>query len=180
MQEDHGRLAPYLAVAQVLKPQGITGELKCKPLTDDEARFDALKSVYLYRDGAYVKCAFRLVRVHNGFVYARLAGVTDRNIAETMRDQILYVDRAHAAQLPPGRYFIVDLIGCRVIDRAENAVGMLKDVIQTGANDVYVIEDGKRQWMLTALKRVLLRVDVEAGVVQIDESALLEVDQGAY
>ena len=52
MQENHGRLAPYLAVAQVLKPQGITCELKCKPLTDDEARFDALKSVYLYRDGA--------------------------------------------------------------------------------------------------------------------------------
>ena len=180
MMGSQSRLAPYLAVAQVLKPQGIAGELKLKPLTDDEGRFFELDSVYLLEDGAYVRRAFHTVRTHNGFVYARLAGVTDRNIAETMRDVILYVDRAHAAKLPKGRYFIVDLIGCVVMDRQGTRIGTLRDVIQTGANDVYVIEREGRQWMLPALKHVLLDVDVEAGVMRIDESALLEVDEGAY
>ncbi|MBP3372496.1 MAG: 16S rRNA processing protein RimM [Clostridia bacterium] len=178
--QNQSRLAQYLAVAQVLKPQGIAGELKLKPLTDDDERFFELKAVYLLVDGQYQKRTFHAVRVHNGFVYARLAGVTDRNVAETMRDVILYVDREHAAKLPRGRYFIVDLIGCTIYTKDGEEVGILRDIIQTGANDVYVIENGKKQWMLPALKSVLLDVNVEQGRIRVDESALLEVDQGAY
>ncbi|MGI6003873.1 MAG: ribosome maturation factor RimM [Christensenellales bacterium] len=175
------RLAPYLVIARVLKPQGIAGELKLKPITDDAERFLSLRHVFVPAPNDQMKkLKFRALRVHDGFVYAKLEGVFTRDDAEKMRDVVLYIDRDNAVELPEGRYFVVDLMGCTVLDSKGEALGTLKEIIQTGANDVYIIQGENGQWMLPALKKLLKRVDVEEGVVQIDESGLLEVDEGAY
>lgn len=101
--------------------------------------------------GCYEPVAVSNVGVREDAVYASISGVTTREDAERLRNVYLCVDRAHAAKLPPGRYFVVDLIGCRVCgtDGAEH--GVLTDVLETGANDVYVIK-GTRTLLIPALK----------------------------
>ena len=103
----------YLAVGEVLKPQGISGEVKVRPITNDPMRFEDAKELYLEENGAYSPIQARFVRFDGSAVYLRLQGVEDRNAAETLRGRLLYVDRAHAVNLGEDENFIVDLIGLR-------------------------------------------------------------------
>ena len=83
------------------------------------------------------------------------------------------MDRAHAAQLPEYTYFIADLIGLSVTDTEGTAYGKVTDVLSTGANDVYVVDDGKL--MVPALKKVIERVDVADGQMVFKADVLREV-----
>ena len=83
------------------------------------------------------------------------------------------MDRAHAAQLPEYTYFIADLVGLAVTDTKGTAYGKITDVLSTGSNDVYVIDGGKL--MVPALKKVIERVDVEAGQMVFKADVLREV-----
>ena len=121
----------------MLKPQGIRGEIKVKPLTTDAARFNALKAVCVggrqYRiDG---------VRIAADGVYLRLDGITDRNAAETLRGLFLSVDDALAVPLDDGEFFIAELIGSELYSRsddgAQTRVGVIKRVDSYGAADVF-------------------------------------------
>ncbi|WP_138295754.1 MULTISPECIES: ribosome maturation factor RimM [unclassified Clostridium] len=170
----------YMVVGQVLKPQGIKGELKVRPITDDPDRFYDLQEVRIAQGRDYAVYPVQGVRVHEGFCYLRLAGVEDRNAAEALRDQLLYIDRSQAVKLPEGRYFICDLEGCQVVDETGAAIGVLDEVIQTGANDVYMIKGEKQAYMLPALKTLILAVDIEKGMITVRREGLMEVDAGAY
>lgn len=90
--------------------------------------------------GCYEPVAVSDVGVREDAVYASISGVTTREDAERLRNVYLCVDRAHAVKLPPGRYFVVDLVGCRVCGTDGAEYGVLTDVLETGANDVYVIK----------------------------------------
>ncbi|MDR3050256.1 MAG: ribosome maturation factor RimM [Oscillospiraceae bacterium] len=169
-------LQPYLAVGQVLKPQGVAGEVKVKPITDNPARFLALCQVFVQQGAGYEPKAVACTRVHDGFVYLRFEGVGDRQAAEALRGTLLYVDRAHAVALPPDTDFICDLLGCAAEDAQGNALGVLMDVLQPGPHDVYVLRTLRGELMFPALKRVVLRVDVAAKRMVLDAKALAEVE----
>ena len=166
------RLSDYLVIGRIVRPHGVRGEVKIEPLTDDPGRFRELKTCYLRRDGEYKPVAVR-ARVGND-VIASIEGVTDRSAAERLRGTEICVDRAHAAELPEGRYFIADLIGMRVSDDRGNCLGELIDVWQPGGNDVYVVR-GEKTWYLPALKALLLDVDVRAGQMVVSAEKLAEV-----
>ncbi len=168
-------LQAYLTIGQVLKPQGVRGEVKVKPMTDDPQRFLALDRVYLRKNEAYEPHAVQCTRVHDGFAYLLFDGMTDRETAETLRETLLYVDRAHAVELPDDANFITDLIGCEAFDLQGQRIGTLIDVLQPGANDVYVFETPKGELMVPALKRVVPQVDVITRRITIDERTLDEV-----
>lgn len=168
-------LQAYLAIGQVLKPQGVYGEVKVKPMTDDPQRFLALTQVFLRGGERYTPRAVQCTRVHDGFAYLRFEGVQDRESAEALRDQLLFVDRAHAVELPEDTEFICDIIGCEAYDTQGNRIGVLTDVLQPGANDVYVLDTPRGELMLPALKRVVPHVDVAARRMVIDEQVLDEV-----
>ena len=91
-----------------------------------------------------------------------------------LRDHYICVDREHAVKLPEGRYFVVDLIGCTVSDTNGNDLGKLTDVLETGANDVYVIS-GEKNLMVPALKKLLHKVDIENKHIDLDAAVLEEV-----
>lgn len=173
-------LDKYLSCGQIVKPQGLRGEVKVRPLTDDAQRFYDLPQVFLKEAGGYRAVAVTSVRLHEGFAYLKLAGIDSRDAAEALRDAFLWVDRAHAAPLPEGRYYIADILGSAVVDENGGKHGVIEDVIQTGANDVYVIRDGTKEWMLPALKSIILRYELDYGRIVIDPTQLLEVDEGAY
>lgn len=163
----------FLMIGQIIKPQGVRGEIKVLPLTDDPERYYDLEYAYLDEKGEK-KVEVTGVRIREGFVYITLEGVTDRDQAERLRNLFLYIDRANAAPLPKGRYYISDLIGMKVVDEKGAEMGRLTDVMQAGGNDVYEV-GGLRAFRFPALKRVLRNVDVEGETMTLDSAVLSEI-----
>lgn len=168
-------LDAYLAIGEVLKPQGVRGEVKVRPDTADPMRFAGLKRVFLARDGAYAPCDVESSRLSGDMAYLKLAGVDDRGAAEKLRGEFLYIDRGNAVALSEDENFIVDLIGCVATDTEGREVGTLTDVLQPGGNDVYVLNGPRGEVLVPALKSVILRVDVERKTMLLDAKRLGEV-----
>ena len=167
----------YLSIGEVLKPQGIQGQVKVRPDTDDPDRFTLLETVYILKNEQYTPIKIENISVRaDGFVYCNLDGASTREKAESQRGIELFVDRAHAVSLPEGAYFISDLLGCSVFTQDGEKIGIIKDVLQPGANDVYEVKcvDGKLMY-LPVLPFVVLSVDVMAAKIIIDETRLSEV-----
>lgn len=146
----------FMEVGEVLKPQGIKGELKLKPLTDNPMRFRRLRVVYF--DGV----PYRILSCRvDGFVYLKLEGIDNRNAAETFVGKYAEIDKIHAVSLDEGSYFIADLIGCTIKDEYGVVIGEITDVSNYGAADVFtaVAQDNKI-FRFPFLKRVVTEVDV--------------------
>ena len=166
----------YLVIGEILKPQGVRGEVKVRPITCDLMRFDELEEVYLAVGKAYEKHAVKVSRIDEDAVYMTFDGVTDRDQAEKLRGQMLYVDRAHAVELEENENFIVDLIGLKGVDDEGNEYGKIIDVMQPGGNDVYVFRDDKRrETLVPALKTAILKVDLQERVMLMSAARLREV-----
>lgn len=166
----------YLSIGEVLKPQGVRGQVKVRPDTDDPARFLALENVFIKVGDAYKAIAIEQAEARpDGFVYCVLDHAKDRNDVEKQRGWTLYVDRAHAVELEEGQYFISDLLGCRVQDKQGKDIGTILDVLQPGANDVYQIKTPKGIMYLPVLPFVIVKVEPKEGYIVVDEERLPEV-----
>ena len=163
----------YLCIGRITKPQGIRGEIKVQPDTDDPTRFYDLETVFL-DDRGEKSLRVLSARVDGKGAFLKLEGYDDRNAAETLRNMLLYVDRKGAAPLPEGRYYIADLIGLRVIDESGVALGELLDVSQAGGNDVYSVR-GARSFLFPAVKRAIASVDLMARVMTLRSEVLDEI-----
>ena len=163
----------YLRVGQIVRAHGVHGDVKIIPLTDDPARFRALKTAYLETAGAYAPVAITGVRFQPDAVLLHLSDCDTVERAEALKNSYLCVSRENAIKLQKDTYFVADLIGCDTYDSNGKAYGKLTDVLETGANDVYEIEGGKL--LVPALKRVLHEVDVEQGRIVFDAAVLEEV-----
>ncbi len=163
-----------IEIARILKAQGISGEVKVQVFSDNAEDFINRGYAYMKQGGGMKKTAFAAVRQEPPFVYLKIEGVNTRNDAENLRGVLLYIDKSELAQPHEGEYFIFDLIGLEVKDVGGNKLGVLKDVLQHGAADVYVVK-GDKNFMFPALKRVIIKVDVKAGVMSVDADALAEV-----
>ena len=158
----------YLAVGIVLKPQGLKGEIKVKPLTDDPQRFDTLHTLYLQNAGDQtIQVVSR--RYDKGFVFLKLAGYESIEAVEPLRNKELRIPREQARKLPKSTYFIADLIGCRVETLTGEYLGQLSEVMETGANDVYVLKGGPMgEILIPALKKVVTHVDIPNRLIRVD------------
>lgn len=165
----------YLLIGEVLKPQGVRGDVKVRPITCDIFRFEDLEEVYFLKNDAYEKIGVSLVRMDEDAVYLHFDGIDDRNAAETIRGFFLYVDREHAVELDEDENFIVDLIGLKGIDDEGNEYGKLVDVMQPGGNDVYVFRDRRREVLVPALKTAILKVDLIERTMLMSAKRLREV-----
>ncbi len=168
-------LSEYLLIGEVLRPQGIRGLVKVRPETDDPDRFLDLTQVYVKEKAGYAAVPLGEVSVREDGVYLRLNGAQDRDAAEKQRGLLLYIDRAHARKLEENETFICDLIGCRAVDLQGKELGEVTDVLQPGGNDVYVIRTPQGEMLLPALKHVVPEIDVEKGILVVDEKRLPEV-----
>ncbi len=164
----------FLKIGQILKPQGIRGEVKLKPFVDDLDRFYDLETVYLKQKGTYEKFQVESARTYKQFAYLKLAGIEDRNTSETLRNLSVYVDRANAAKLPEGAFYIADLIGLSVYDDAGACLGTLEEIMQTGGVDVYAVK-GERSFLFPAAPGVILERNLETGRIVLDGKRLKEV-----
>ena len=167
----------FLAIGEVLKPQGVRGEIKIRPMTNDPGRFEGLKCAYLEENGAYNPIKTRFVRLDDTAVFIKIEGIDDRDKAETLRGKFIYVDRTHAVKLGEDENFIVDLIGLKGVDTEDRELGVITEVMQPGGNDVYVFTDRqkRRETLVPALKSVVVSTDIEGGVMLLDAKRLGEV-----
>ena len=163
----------FLMIGPIVKPQGVRGEIKVLPMTDDPERYLDLEYVFLDEKGE-TQLEVTGARIREGFAYITLDGITDRDQVERMRNMFLYIDRANAAPLPEGRYYVADLIGMQVSDDKGNELGKLVDVMQAGGNDVYEVK-GKRVFRFPAIKKVLVKVDIEAEKMTLDSETLKQI-----
>ena len=162
----------HIVVGKVLKPQGVRGEVKISPYTEDISRFKKMKYLIIESTGA--KLNVLSVRVDNAFAYVKLEGIDDRNLAESLRDEIVSIDRQDATKPKEGHYYLVDLIGCNVI--LENkVVGVVREILQYGAADVYVLDTEGDELMFPAGDGVITHVDVEAKRIYVDKTRFEEV-----
>lgn len=151
-----------LQVGVISSTHGVRGEVKVFPTTDDVKRFKRLKKVILDTGKEQLPLEIEGVKFFKQFVILKFRGIDNINDIEKYKGKSLLVDREHAVKLKKDEYFIADMIGMDVFTEDGELFGALKDVMETGANDVYIIEmsDGK-EVLVPAIKQCILDVDIE-------------------
>lgn len=158
----------YLQVGVIASTHGIRGEVKVFPTTDDPARFKKLKQVFLDTGKGYLEMKIEGVKFFKQFVILKFKGFDNINEIEKYKKRPLLVDREHAVRLKKDEYFIADLIGLTVYTEDGKLLGTLTDVLQTGANDVYVVEmEDKKEVLIPAIGECILEVDLEGRKMQV-------------
>lgn len=158
----------WAAIGQVVALFGIRGELKVRLLTDIPERFQQLEVIYLGPDHQPYK--IERVRPHKGeVIILKLVGVDEANTAESLRRQELMIPVSQLAKLPVDSYYQHDILGLDVFTLTNRALGSLVDIIETGSNDVYVVQgpDGK-QAMIPAIKEIVKQIDLKRRTMYID------------
>lgn len=153
-----------LRVGVITSPHGVRGEVKVFPTTDDRNRFKKLKTVILDTEKGQKPLTIEHVKFFKNMVILKFKGIDTINDVEMWRQKDLLITRDQAVKLEPDENFIVDLIGLRVVTDDGKTLGVMTDVLQTGANDVYCVktESGK-EVLLPAIKDCILNVDLTRG-----------------
>lgn len=158
----------FLRVGVITSPHGIRGEVKVFPTTDDINRFKKLKEVYLDTGKERLSLHVEQAKFFKGMAILKFKEFNNINDVEPFRKKDLLVSREQAVKLAPNENFIVDLIGLTVMTDEGEEFGTVKDILQTGANDVYVItgKDGK-EYLFPSIKECILDVDLDKGQVLV-------------
>ena len=160
-------------VGAITQTHGIRGEVKVFPMTDDVSRFKNMKELILDTGKEQIVLEVTSARPQKNLVILKFKGIDNINDVEKYKGCGLFVTKENRVKCKKDEYFIADLIGLRAIDEEGEAFGTISDVIQTGANDVYVITTKQgEEVMIPAIKDCILEVSVEeqdgqAGYVRI-------------
>ena len=154
-----------MAIARVLKPWGVHGELKLEVLTGFPDQLGRLKRVYL-GDEAVRHDVVRF-RWHGDELLLQLADVCDCNGADTLRGQLVQIAREEAVPLQAGQFYEHQIVGLSVVTADGLALGQVVEVLSTGANDVYVVQGPRGELLLPARVEVVSAIDLDAGTMTV-------------
>ena len=157
----------YLEIGQIVSTHGIKGEIRLNPWCDGPEFVKKFKT--LYRDDKGNE-AFKVLscRPHGNVAVMKLEGVDTVESARALKNTVLYMKRSDV-NLPAGKWFISELIGCTVLDADDNSVvyGKIKDIDSGMANDIWYIETPEKEVLIPAIKDVVIRCDVAEDKVYI-------------
>ncbi len=170
-KSSHNTTPRYLLLGEILRPHGIRGELRVRILTDYPERIPELKQVYIgvSPEAANIKAyAVETMRMHKGYGLLKLKEVATRNDAELLRTQLVMIDLASAVPLEEGEFYLFQLIGLAVYLEEGELLGHISDVIETGANDVYIVESPQYgEVLIPAIEQTILDIDFDTGVMRV-------------
>lgn len=147
----------YLEAGKIVNVHGIKGEVKIMPYTDVPELLCEFDRLFLDKQEIFIERS----RTAKNMVIAKLEGVDSPEHAEKLRNKILYMHRDDL-ELDDDTYFIQDLIGIEVRDADTDVVyGKISDVMQTGANDVYVIRGNGKEYLVPAIADVVISTDID-------------------
>lgn len=158
-------------IGKVGSPVGIKGEFRVNLYSQDSGNLKEGKVLLLERAEKSVSGAIEKVRYQKDKPVVRLTGIEDRNAAEDIRGMDVSIYAKDMEELPEGEHYVRDLIGCKVVDLAQDGaeIGVLRDVIQNTAQSVLDVStpDGK-QVLIPAVDAFLRSIDEEAGVIEVE------------
>lgn len=151
----------FIEAGKIVNTHGVRGEVKIQVWLDSPEFLKKFKTVYIENK------AVKLIsgRVHKGFLIAVLDGVEDVNTAMCYKNKTVYIDRKDA-KLPKGAYFLQDIIGAEVVDESGAKIGVLEDILETPASDVYVVR-GDTEHLIPAVDEFVLSTDAEKGIITV-------------
>ena len=156
----------YLVIGFLRRPFGVSGEILMDLHTDFPERFRTGRKVYVGDE--YKPMTLASVRPHGENLLVRLRGVNTPEAAGQYRNTWLFIKTKDAPPLPEGQYYQYQLLGLKVVDEAGHPLGTLTEILETGANDVYVVKDeAGKEILLPAIPSVILDVQPEAGLIRV-------------
>lgn len=158
----------YFVIGNIVNTQGIKGEVRVMPTVDDVSRFELLEHIFIDRKGNIKEYEIENVRFHKQFVLLKLKGVDDMTTAETLKGTVIKITEDMAIPCEDDEYYIRDLYDMEVVTVEGEKLGIITDVIFTGANDVYAVknEEGK-EILIPAIKECIIKVDVENNAMTV-------------
>ncbi|GFI22259.1 ribosome maturation factor RimM [Lachnospiraceae bacterium] len=157
-----------LQVGAITQPHGIHGEVKVFPTTNDVKRFNKLKEVILDTGKEKIILEIEGVKFFKQYVILKFKGLDSINDIEKYKGKPLLVTRENAVKLRKNEYFIADLIDLAVYDEQDQYLGVLTNVIETGANDVYEVKfENGREVLFPAIKQCILNIDLESRKMKV-------------
>ncbi|MEG0806410.1 MAG: ribosome maturation factor RimM [Lachnospiraceae bacterium] len=158
----------FLQVGIISSTHGIKGEVKVFPTTDDASRFKELKTVWIDLPHEKKELSIEQIKFFKQFVILKFKGLDSIDDSIKYKGKSLFVSREQAVKLEEDEYFIGDLIGVIVTDDENETVGEITDILQTGANDVYVVKGNEgKEYYIPAIKECILDVNPEKKTMKI-------------
>ena len=155
-------------VGVITQTHGIRGEVKVFPTVEDPKDFKKLKKVILDTGKEKMDMEIQSVKFFKNLVILKFRGIDNINDVEKYKKAELYVTRAEAVPLEEDEYYIADLVGLSVLSDEGEELGELTDVMQTGANDVYVVQKpNEKELLIPAIHECILDVDIENQVMKV-------------
>lgn len=157
-----------LRVGVFANTHGVRGEIKVFPTTDDVTRFKKLKKIYLDKGMEKMELEIQSVRYFKNMVILKFKGIDNINDIEKYKGKDLLIHREQAVPLKEDEYFICDIIDSKVVTEDGEEVGVLKEVLQTGANDVYVVRTAEgKEVLLPVIDECVLNLNLEEKIVTV-------------
>ncbi|MCK5793586.1 MAG: 16S rRNA processing protein RimM [Anaerolineales bacterium] len=156
----------FVLIGKFRRPHGIRGEVRMTVLTD----FPELISPgqVIYAGERYSAYTVREIRWHGGDILVSLKELPDRTAVEIFRNVMVYMKSEDMPELPEGDYFIHQLVGMEVITDQGEKLGTLKEILITGANDVYLVESPEgKELLIPAIEDVVLNINQDSGQILV-------------
>jgi len=158
----------FFQVGVITTTHGLKGDVKVYPTTDDIKRFERLKTIILEYKSEHINLEIENVRYFKKLVILKFKGIDDINDVEKYKGLRLLVAREDALELKEGQYYLTDLIDLQVVLEDGSSLGVLTEVLQTGANDVYVVKTKEdKEILIPAIKECILEVNMEDGYMKV-------------
>jgi 16S rRNA processing protein RimM len=156
----------FLAVGKVRRPHGLSGDVLVEIYTDFPERLQT-KAV-IYAGESHIPLTIRRQRIHNDGILLAFEEFTTPEQVGRFRNQILFIVGTDAVELPEGEFYHHQLLGLSVLDESGEFLGKVTEIIQTGANDVYVVTDeAEKEILLPAIAEVILDVDLDTKIIKV-------------
>ena len=152
----------FIEAGRIVNTHGVQGEVKIEVWLDSPKFFKSFKRLYT-AGGQELKVLS--ARTHKDFVIAKLEGVEDVNAAMALKNKVLSIRRSDAA-LPHGAFFLQDILGAKGVDEDGNEIGVLQDVMETHASNIYVVR-GETEHLIPAVPEFIKKTDAEAGIITV-------------
>ena len=154
-------------IGQIVNTQGLKGEVRVYPDTDDINRFDELEYFYIDKN-LNNKYEVERVRYKGNMVIMKIKDIDSIELAEKLKTKNMYIGREQGRELDEGEFFVSDLIGLDVFTVDGEKVGVLKDVLQHAINDVYVVSSGEKEYLIPSIEKFVPTIDLDQNKMIID------------
>ncbi len=159
----------YVCIGAIIGTHGVNGEVKVLPLTDFPERFKKLEQMKLETPTGILSLTVENVRLTAKSILVKFTEIASKEAAAQLKKCRILVDEQDVYPLPEGVYYHFQLKGLRVYDKEIGYIGVLNDIIETGANDVYVLDSPKwGEVLIPAIKQVIKTIDLDEGSILVE------------